>query len=94
MNLVLLLMVGGLIGWVGSLILGDDARQCIVLNMIMGMTGALLAGVLAAPFFGEAPITSTGLSVETLLFSACGSVLLLAFVTLIEHRSIIRPSDQ
>ena len=44
MNLVIWLVVGGLIGWVASIIMGTDARQGIVLNVVVGIVGALQVG--------------------------------------------------
>ena len=42
-NLILILIVGGLIGWVASKIMGTDPQQGILLNVIVGIVGALLA---------------------------------------------------
>ena len=49
MNLILWLIVGGLLGWIASLIMRTDAQQGIVLNIVVGVVGALLAGFLLTP---------------------------------------------
>ena len=43
MNFIIWLVVGGLIGWVASKIMSTDAQQGIVLNVVVGIIGALLA---------------------------------------------------
>jgi uncharacterized membrane protein YeaQ/YmgE (transglycosylase-associated protein family) len=57
MNLIIWLIVGGVLGWVASKIMHTDAQQGIVLNIIVGVVGALLAGLLLTPLFGWAPLT-------------------------------------
>ncbi len=44
MNIVIWLVVGGVIGWVASLLMGTDGRQGIVLNVVVGIVGAALGG--------------------------------------------------
>ena len=51
MNLILWLIVGGVLGWIASKIMRTDAQQGIVLNIIVGVIGALLAGLLLTPLF-------------------------------------------
>ena len=52
MNLIIWLIVGGLIGWVASLIMRTDAQQGIVLNVVVGIVGTLLGGWLLPPLAG------------------------------------------
>ena len=70
MNFIILLIVGGVIGWLASLIMRTDAQQGILLNIVVGIVGSLLAGLLLSPLLGVAPITSGGLSIPTLLPAA------------------------
>ena len=49
MNLIIWLVVGGLIGWLASLIMKTDAQQGLVLNVVVGIVGALLGGWLLSP---------------------------------------------
>jgi uncharacterized membrane protein YeaQ/YmgE (transglycosylase-associated protein family) len=82
MNLIIVLIVGGLIGWVASIIMRTNAQQGILLNVVVGIIGAALAGFLLAPLFGTASITQGDFSLPALLVSLLGSVILLAIVNL------------
>ncbi|MDB5701372.1 MAG: GlsB/YeaQ/YmgE family stress response rane protein [Sphingomonadales bacterium] len=82
MNLIILLVVGGLIGWVASMIMRTDAQQGIFLNVIVGIVGALLAGFIITPFIGGASIMDGALNVQSILISLVGAVILLAIVNL------------
>ncbi|MDN3919482.1 GlsB/YeaQ/YmgE family stress response membrane protein [Roseateles violae] len=82
MNLVIWLVVGGLIGWVASMIMRTDAQQGIVLNVVVGIVGALLGGWLLAPLFGIGTINQGDFSVAGLGLSLLGAIILLAIVNL------------
>jgi uncharacterized membrane protein YeaQ/YmgE (transglycosylase-associated protein family) len=88
MNLILLLVVGGLIGWLASMVMRTDAQQGIVLNVVVGIVGALLAGFLLTPLIGGVPITSGSLSIQSILISLLGSIILLAVVNLVRRGSV------
>jgi uncharacterized membrane protein YeaQ/YmgE (transglycosylase-associated protein family) len=82
MGLIVLLIVGGLIGWVASMIMRTDGQQGIILNVVVGIVGALLAGFLLTPLIGGAPITSGEISIQSVLISLLGAVVLLAIINL------------
>lgn len=82
MNLIIWLVVGGVIGWLASLVMRTDAQQGIILNIVVGVIGALLAGFVIAPFFGTGTINSNDFSMAGLLVSFVGAVVLLAIVNL------------
>lgn len=88
MNLILWLVMGGLIGWIASLIMGTDAQQGILLNIIVGVIGAFLAGLFLSPLFGISTINQSNFSLASLLVSLLGSVILLAIVSLFRRRTI------
>ncbi len=88
MGFIILLIVGGVIGWLASLIMRTDAQQGILLNIVVGIVGSLLAGILLSPLLGVAPITSGAISIPTLLVSLLGAVVLLAIVNLIRRGSV------
>ena len=82
MNLITWLVVGGLIGWIASMIMRTDAQQGVVLNIVVGIVGALLGGWLISPLLGQGTINSGDFSLGGLLVSLLGAVLLLAIVNL------------
>ena len=81
MNLIIWLVVGGIVGWLASIIMKRDAQQGIIMNIVVGIIGALLAGWLISPLVGVGSINS-GLSVGSFLVSLLGAVILLAIVNL------------
>ena len=85
MNLIIWLIVGGLIGWVASLIMRTDAQQGIVLNVVVGIVGALLGGWLLSPLIGAGTLNQGDFSLPGLLVSLGGAVILLFVVNLIRR---------
>jgi uncharacterized membrane protein YeaQ/YmgE (transglycosylase-associated protein family) len=88
MNIIVWLVVGGLVGWVASLIMRTDARQGVLLNIVVGIVGAFLGGLIFAPMFGTGTINEGEFSVGSLLVSLAGAVILLAIVNLVRRRTI------
>ena len=88
MNLILWLIIGGLIGWIASLIMRTDAQQGIFLNVVVGIVGALLAGFLLAPLFGIGTINQSNFSLPALLISLLGAIILLAIVNLFRRGTV------
>lgn len=82
MNLLIWLIVGGVVGWLASLIMRTDAQQGILLNIVVGIVGAFLGGLLISPLVGVGTINSSGLTLGTFLVSLAGAVILLAIVNL------------
>jgi uncharacterized membrane protein YeaQ/YmgE (transglycosylase-associated protein family) len=88
MNLILWLIIGGLVGWIASLIMRTDAQQGIFLNIVVGIVGALLAGFLLSPLFGIGTINQSNFSLPALLVSLLGSIILLAIVNLFRRGTV------
>ena len=86
MGLIILLVVGGLIGWVASIIMRDNTG--IFVNVAIGIVGAMLAGFLITPLIGGAPITSGVINIETILVSLLGAVVLLAIINLVRRGAV------
>ncbi|MBW6524479.1 GlsB/YeaQ/YmgE family stress response membrane protein [Sphingomonas citricola] len=78
MNLIIWLIVGGVIGWLASIIMRTDAQQGIFLNIIVGIVGAFLGGLI----FTGGSINNAPLTLYTFLVSLLGAVVLLAIVNL------------
>jgi uncharacterized membrane protein YeaQ/YmgE (transglycosylase-associated protein family) len=86
MGIILLLVVGGLIGWVASMIMRDNTG--LLLNIVVGIVGSILAGFVLTPLIGGAPITSGVISIQSILVSLLGAVILLAIVNLVRRGSV------
>jgi uncharacterized membrane protein YeaQ/YmgE (transglycosylase-associated protein family) len=87
-NLVVWLIVGGVIGWIASIVMKTDAQQGIVLNVVVGIVGAMLGGWFLAPMFGTGTINQDNLSLASLVVSLLGAIILLAIVNLVRRRSV------
>ncbi|TVV71147.1 GlsB/YeaQ/YmgE family stress response membrane protein [Sphingomonas solaris] len=88
MGIIILLVVGGIIGWLASMIMRTDAQQGIFLNIVVGIVGALLAGFIVTPLIGGVPITSGAISFQSIIVSLIGAVILLAIVNLVRRGSV------
>jgi uncharacterized membrane protein YeaQ/YmgE (transglycosylase-associated protein family) len=86
MSFILWIIVGGLLGWVASMIMGTNDTQGKLLNIIVGIVGAFLSGLLLAPMFGTGTINQGDFSVSSLLVSLIGAVVLLAIVGFFRKR--------
>jgi len=80
MGIILWIIFGGLVGWLASIIMGTDARQGVILNIVVGIVGALLGGWIMS-FFGETGVT--GFNIYSFLVALLGAVVLVAIVKLI-----------
>ena len=81
MNFIIWLVIGGIIGWLASMVMRTDAQQGVVLNVVVGIVGALLAGFVVSPMLGIGTIND-GISLATFLVSLVGAIILLAIVNL------------
>jgi len=88
MNFIVWVVLGGIIGWLASIVMKTNAQQGIFLNIIVGVVGAFLGGLLLAPLFGAGTINSDDFSLGGLLVSFLGAIILLAIVNLFHRRSV------
>ena len=84
MGIIIWLIVGGICGWLASLIMRTDAQQGIILNIVVGIVGAFIAGLI----FGGGNINQDPLDITNILVSLVGAVILLAIVNLIRRGSV------
>ena len=77
-GIIVWLIVGGIIGWLASLIMRTDAQQGIILNIVVGIVGSVIAGLLFHP---------AGM-LEEFLYSLIGAIILLAIVNLIRRGTV------
>ena len=87
MNIIIILLVGGILGWLASIVMRTDGQQGIFLNVVVGIVGALLAGFVITPFLGGAPITSGALDLRSILVSLLGAIVLLGIVNMVRRGS-------
>lgn len=88
MGIIVLFVVGGIVGWLASMIMRTDAQQGIFLNIVVGIVGALLAGFIITPLIGGAPITSGVISIQSVLVSLAGAVILLAIINMFRRGTV------
>ena len=87
LSILVALVVGGLAGWLASIIVNRNEQMGIFWNIVVGIVGAFLANLLLAPLFGvEASLTNVTLA--TFLMDVLGAVVLLVIVNLFTRRSV------
>jgi len=79
-NFVVWIMAG--IGWLASIVMRADAQQTVFLNLVVGIVGAFIAGLVLTPILGISTINQSRFSLSALLVSLTGSMLLLPVVNL------------
>ena len=87
-NFIVWIVVGGIIGWLASMVMRTNAQQGILLNIIVGIVGAFVAGIVLTPLLGIGTINQNNFSLPALLVSLVGAVILLAVVNLISRGRI------
>ena len=85
-NFFLWLLFGALVGWLASLVMRTDAQQGVLLNIVVGIVGAFLGGLVFNFLgIGGATINNSNFSLSALLVSFIGAVILLAIVNLVRR---------
>ena len=82
-NLVIYLIVAAVIGWVATELMHD--RSNLLLNIIVAVVGAFLAGYFLSPIFKVGTINDA-ITVPTMLVTLLGAIILLAIIHLIRRR--------
>ena len=88
MNFIIWLVVGGIIGWLASMLMKTDGQQGLFLNVVVGIVGAMLGGWFLTPLLGAGTINQNNFSVPALLVSFLGAAILLAIVNLVRRGSV------
>jgi uncharacterized membrane protein YeaQ/YmgE (transglycosylase-associated protein family) len=81
-GIIIWLIVGGIVGWLASLVMRTDAQQGVLLNIVVGIIGAVIAGLI----FGQN--MNAGITVESFLYALIGAIILLAIVNLIRRGTV------
>ena len=74
MNLLVMLIVGGIVGWIASIIMKTNAQMGMIANIVVGIVGAAIGGWLA-PMLG---ISAQGIGVW--LVEILGAVVLIGIL--------------
>jgi len=82
-NIIVWLILGGISGWIASMLTGNNAKMGIGMNLVVGILGAFIGGWVAG-FFGLGP--ATGLNLWSFLISVLGAVILLAIVSAFQKK--------
>lgn len=77
MNIILWIILGALAGWIASLIMGTNRQQGCLMDIVVGVVGAFLGGLVFSLFGGRGV---TGFNIYSLLVAVLGAVLLLWIV--------------
>ena len=89
MGLILALIIGGIIGWLASIVMRTNAQQGILLNIVVGIVGSLLGSFLLGGFFGaDGNIMNNAFDGGVLIAAFLGAVILLAVVNLFSRGAV------
>jgi uncharacterized membrane protein YeaQ/YmgE (transglycosylase-associated protein family) len=82
-NFIVWLIAGALVGWVASLIMRTNKRQGLITDIVIGIVGAFVGGIILSPLFHVSTINENNFSLPALLVSLGGAVLLLVLFKLL-----------
>ena len=88
-NFIVWLILGALVGWLASMVMRTDAQQGTLMNIIVGIVGAFLAGIIfSAMGWGGTTINDGNFSLNALFVSFIGAVILLGIINLFRRGSV------
>lgn len=87
MEFLITILFGALVGWIASLIMNTDESQGAIMNIIVGIIGAMIGGLISRGLGGNGV---TGFNVSSFLWSLFGAVLLIAFFKMVSRRSVTK----
>jgi uncharacterized membrane protein YeaQ/YmgE (transglycosylase-associated protein family) len=83
MNIIIYLVAAAIIGWVASEIMHD--RASLLINIIVAIVGAFLAGYFLSPIFHIGTINQA-VNIPTMLLTLVGAIIVIAIVHLVRRR--------
>lgn len=81
-GLIVWLVVGGVVGWLASMVMRTDGQQGMLLNVIVGIIGSVIASFLFGGGINQV------ITVTTFVYSLIGAIILLALVNLVRRGSV------
>jgi uncharacterized membrane protein YeaQ/YmgE (transglycosylase-associated protein family) len=85
MNLIIYLIAGAIVGYIASRIMHTNSQQGLILDIVVGVVGAFLAGYFITPFLKIGTINDA-ITIPTLLVTLLGSVILLWIYKMVVRR--------
>ncbi|MDF0488268.1 GlsB/YeaQ/YmgE family stress response membrane protein [Sphingomonas sp. H39-1-10] len=82
MGLIIWLVIGGIVGWLASIVMRTDGQQGIILNVVVGIIGSVIASALFGGGINQV------ITVTTFIYSLIGAIILLAIVNLVRRGSL------
>jgi uncharacterized membrane protein YeaQ/YmgE (transglycosylase-associated protein family) len=83
MNIIIYLIAAAVIGWIATTLMHD--RSNLLINIILAVIGAFLAGYFISPLLGVGTINDA-ITIPTMLVTLLGAIILIAIVRLIRRR--------
>lgn len=87
MTILVWIILGGLSGWIASMLAGTNAHMGVVANIAVGIIGAFIGGLVFSLFGGEGV---NGLNLWSVLVAVVGSFILLAILKSFHHGGVAR----
>ncbi len=87
MGWIIALIVGGIAGWLASLVMNRDASMGVFWNIVVGIIGSLIGNAVAGPLLGISGSVQQ-FSLTGLIIAFVGAVILLGIVNMVQHRRI------
>jgi uncharacterized membrane protein YeaQ/YmgE (transglycosylase-associated protein family) len=84
MNLIIYLIAGAIVGYIASRIMNTNSQQGTLIDIVVGVIGAFIAGYFISPLFGVGTINDA-ISIPTMLVSLVGAVILLWVVKMVRR---------
>ena len=86
MNFIIYLIVGAVVGYIASRIMNTNSQQGLLMDIVVGIVGAFLAGLVLSPLLGIGTINDA-ITLSTILVSLLGAVILLALYKAVVRRA-------
>ncbi|MGQ5702195.1 GlsB/YeaQ/YmgE family stress response membrane protein [Sandaracinobacteroides sp. A072] len=87
MGWIIALIVGGIAGWLASLVMNRDASMGVFWNIVVGIIGSMIGNAVAGPLLGISGSVQQ-FSLTGLIIAFVGAVILLGIVNMVQHRRI------
>ena len=87
-NFIAWIAIGGILGWLVSLMIRTESEQGVLLNIVVGIVGALVAGWVVSPLIGVEKISQSTFSASALLISLFGAIVLLGVINVLKREAV------